>query len=438
MVTKPEWLLESYANVEQVDDFIKHFTDITRRVYIEGGKDIQKCLRAYVARSDYLCYVTHTGELRLGQVEINLSSVVGPDVMENLVEFHKDTMSHYRPMDTAFPLTGQPENRPRTKLSEFLAVIPSVYTRKFPERAGDTVVILFVSGDQESNWPEIQAEIREVRKHGHLVYQTTFAKLVAMFDGNTSATREIDGTQRLVLAGVGGREGWVEVCCVYWRTAYTPVQYPTAEYWRVRELLEGSEAVVIPSAISQLAGLKKVQQLWCQEDHLARLVPSEWKRHLLQSCFVAQVDPSAYAVDPKTQAMVDEALQHPERFVLKPQREGGANNYYNEEIPPRLVKEMHRPISSYILMHKIPAAVQRTAVVERVGRRIWNQESISELGVYAATLMDGPDCVKSDALGYLLRTKGRHCEEGGVSIGAAVFDSVYLVSDKEYLSGLVV
>eukprot|EP01057_Protomagalhaensia_wolfi_P000729 Protomagalhaensia_wolfi_Nauph_80__728@NODE_1416_length_1540_cov_5_500333_g1095_i0_p3_GENE_NODE_1416_length_1540_cov_5_500333_g1095_i0NODE_1416_length_1540_cov_5_500333_g1095_i0_p3_ORF_typecomplete_len103_score11_56GSH_synth_ATP/PF03917_17/1_5e21_NODE_1416_length_1540_cov_5_500333_g1095_i011421450 len=102
------------------------------------------------------------------------------------------------------------------------------------------------------------------------------------------------------------------------------------------------------------------------------------------------------------------------------------------------MEEMHRPISSYILMHKIPAAVQRTAIVERVGRRISDQESISELGVYAAMLMDGPNCVKSDSLGYLLRTKGRHSEEGGVSIGAAVFDSVYLVSDKEYMEDLVV
>ena len=33
---------------------------------------------------------------------------------------------------------------------------------------------------------------------------------------------------------------------------------------------------------------------------------------------------------------VSRALEHPEKFVLKPQREGGGNNIYGEDIRPFL------------------------------------------------------------------------------------------------------
>jgi glutathione synthase len=36
--------------------------------------------------------------------------------------------------------------------------------------------------------------------------------------------------------------------------------------------------------------------------------------------------------DPITAAVMQEALQQPERFVLKPQREGGGNNLYGPEL----------------------------------------------------------------------------------------------------------
>jgi hypothetical protein len=48
-------------------------------------------------------------------------------------------------------------------------------------------------------------------------------------------------------------------------------------------------------------------------------------------------DPSA----PETAAVIAEAVEQPERFVLKPQREGGGNNLYGEELVARL-KEVRR------------------------------------------------------------------------------------------------
>ena len=43
--------------------------------------------------------------------------------------------------------------------------------------------------------------------------------------------------------------------------------------------------------------------------------------------------------DPKIQELVDDAIKHPENYVLKPQKEGGGNNYFNEEMREILIKK---------------------------------------------------------------------------------------------------
>ena len=59
--------------------------------------------------------------------------------------------------------------------------------------------------------------------------------------------------------------------------------------------------------------------------------------------------------DPKIQELVDDAIKHPENYVLKPQKEGGGNNYFNEEMREILIKKEN--IKSFLLMTKIDAPV---------------------------------------------------------------------------------
>ena len=48
------------------------------------------------------------------------------------------------------------------------------------------------------------------------------------------------------------------------------------------------------------------------------------------------------------------ALASPERFVLKPQREGGGNNVYGADIRPVLERMQHsRERTAYILMDRL-------------------------------------------------------------------------------------
>ena len=58
-----------------------------------------------------------------------------------------------------------------------------------------------------------------------------------------------------------------------------------------------------------------------------------------------------------TSQVLQDAAEHPDRYVLKPQREGGGNNLYGPQLKERL--ENKEGLSAYILMQRIRPPVQR-------------------------------------------------------------------------------
>ena len=72
--------------------------------------------------------------------------------------------------------------------------------------------------------------------------------------------------------------------------------------------------------------------------------------------------------DPDTAAVLEEAANSPERFVLKPQREGGGNNLYGEELRERLADR--RGLAAYILMQRIQPPINTCADGLQASRHI--------------------------------------------------------------------
>ena len=119
------------------------------------------------------------------------------------------------------------------------------------------------------------------------------------------------------------------------------------------------------------------------------------------------------------------ARANPEDWVLKPQREGGGNNFYDQEIVEKLDKSTLEELKQYILMKKIkatpsPAIFMRDNVKHSCTR-------ISELGVYGIVLSDPNGIQINESAGSLLRSKFSEANETGVAAGFGVLDSVLLV-----------
>ncbi|XP_019053179.1 PREDICTED: glutathione synthetase, chloroplastic-like isoform X3 [Nelumbo nucifera] len=230
---------------------------------------------------------------------------------------------------------------------------------------------------------------------------------------------EIDAEGELLPDGtllVGGQE----IAVIYFRAGYTPNDYPSESEWRARLLVEQSSAIKCPSISYHLTGTKKIQQELAKPNVLERFLENKDDISKLRKCFAG-----LWSLDDSS--VVKNAIESPELFVLKPQREGGGNNIYGDnvrEILLKLEQEGREELAAYILMQRIfPTA--SSAFLVRDG--IYHQENaISELGIYSAYLRNKEKVIMNDQCGYLVRTKVSSSNEGGIAAGYAVLDSIYL------------
>lgn len=95
-------------------------------------------------------------------------------------------------------------------------------------------------------------------------------------------------------------------------------------------MIEQSSAIKCPSINYHLAGTKKVQQALARPGMLKRFINDESKISEINQIFTG-----LYSLDNDEhgEAAVAMALKCPEKYVLKPQREGGGNNVYGDDIP---------------------------------------------------------------------------------------------------------
>lgn len=121
------------------------------------------------------------------------------------------------------------------------------------------------------------------------------------------------------------------------------------------------------------------------------------------------------------------AFSNPDAYVLKPQREGGGNNIYRSNIPKflrSLPDESH--YNAYILMELIQPPPLTNSII-RMGEVVTGGV-VGELGVFGTILWDSEgNVLGNEEAGWLLRTKGKGVDEGGVAAGFGCIDSVCLV-----------
>jgi len=117
------------------------------------------------------------------------------------------------------------------------------------------------------------------------------------------------------------------VALVYFRAGYAPNHFETENKWQAFKMIELSRAIKCPNVATFLAGMKKVQEfLYYDLLGLSDLCSNDQD--------LVDLHRSVYARFLKLDDRDDfeRVLSNPNEFVLKPQREGGGNNYYNDEI----------------------------------------------------------------------------------------------------------
>lgn len=133
-------------------------------------------------------------------------------------------------------------------------------------------------------------------------------------------------------------------------------------------------------------------------------------------------------MDENGNAAMDMALKNPERFVLKPQREGGGNNIYGSDIK-KFLESLKRPEerSAWILMDRITPPAQMNYLIRSGKNKIQFDQVISELGIFGVVIGDKDRVLVNKQVGHMFRTKLTTSNEGGLMSGTAVCDSPFLI-----------
>lgn len=123
------------------------------------------------------------------------------------------------------------------------------------------------------------------------------------------------------------------------------------------------------------------------------------------------------------------ALSDPHRFVLKPQREGGGNNVYGQDIKVLLESlKNKRDRTAYILMERIQPPSQLNYIVRPGDEKdLQLEESTVELGIFGVVLGDSENIILNKQAGHMMRSKLASSNEGGLMVGSGACDSPYLI-----------
>eukprot|EP00658_Telonema_sp_P-2_P059944 TRINITY_DN49011_c0_g1_i1.p1 TRINITY_DN49011_c0_g1~~TRINITY_DN49011_c0_g1_i1.p1 ORF type:complete len:225 (-),score=55.71 TRINITY_DN49011_c0_g1_i1:16-690(-) len=208
----------------------------------------------------------------------------------------------------------------------------------------------------------------------------------------------------------------------YYRAGYMPEHYDAKSAWNGRRVLELSRSIQAPSIAYQLMGCKKVQQTLALPGVVERFL-DPFEAQMLRSSLVGH-----YSMAPgETSADLFQKIRDcPGDYVLKPQREGGGNNIYGDDVQAAVESLTPDELGSYILMDIIQTESSCTHMVKG-GKLISDVMIKSELGIYGVLVRRDDQYIVNHAVGWLLRSKTASSNETGINAGYGMLDGIELV-----------
>ncbi|KKK20168.1 glutathione synthetase [Aspergillus ochraceoroseus] len=412
-----------------VDDFISNLWKVHLAVKKEG---YVQTLSLGLFRSDYMPHIPSDSAVpQLHQVEFNTISSSFGGLSSLVASLHTELLNSPPGHPIAYPphplleSNQPPKNTAVESLSAGLAAAHTAYglSRSTPALPR---CILFIVQENERNVFDQLALSRQLAK----VHKIPVFRLLSSEVLDHTTIPSSNPSRPLIYRPPHAPEGTeFEVTTVYLRCFYTPTDYKSERDWEARTQLERSAAIKCPTVLNQLSGSKIVQQVLASTtgpDHLSSFLADTDPAIIakLRNTFAPQYDLSEggqgreLALNPETA----------ENHVLKPQREGGGNNIYKSAIPDFLRSIPENEWKRWILMELItpPAAAKNIAL--RSDGEVLSGAVIGELGIYGTILWDqaGGEILRNEQGGWLMRTKAKDVNEGGVATGFSSLDSVVL------------
>lgn len=366
-----------------------------------------------IYRYDYFVNVQNQ-QHSLRMVEMNCIAASFACLGTKTSEMHRFLASHPA-CNFDINMQNLPINHAIQSLARGIATAHTQYIRRHsPPSTVRTVVLLVGQPGERNSYDQDILRIAVWKEHQVEIIRLTLAQIIDQ--------AFLDEYSNLYVTFPANTSHHVLVTTVYFRAGYSPDDYPSEKEWEARALIEKSLAAKCPSIAVQLVGTKKIQQILDLPGEVERFIDSKEDADAIRATFARQYSLSSTQEGAKAAKM---AINNPDAFVLKPQREGGGNNLYGEQLKHALQSMSDNERAAYVLMDKIMPPVVKSVLI-RDGEPIYT-DIVSEFGVYGVHVMNGTDHVENESGGTLLRSKPASQDDGGVAAGVAVLDSPLLV-----------
>ncbi|XP_017266719.1 glutathione synthetase [Kryptolebias marmoratus] len=392
-----DFLQEALASTIEVDEFTARLFKIHQQILKEGGS---QSVVLGLNRSDYMLDQKEDKTSSLKQIEINTIAASFGGLSSRTPHVHRCVLKLAGRLEESRLIL---DNNPAAGLAGAIIKAWELY-------GSERAAVMFLVEEVMINIFDHRFIENELRKRNVPTIRKQF--------DDVAKTGSLDQDKRLFVDGT-------EVAVVYFRTGYMPQNYISEESWEARLMMERSLAAKCPDIHTHLVGTKKVQQVLARPGVLERFFPAQ--PEVVQQ--IRATFTGLYTLDmgPEGDRTEQMALAEPERFVLKPQREGGGNNLYGSDIIQVLNAVRGTPErTAYILMDKIsPATVQNYLLRRDAVLKV--SHCLSELGVFGVYVRQGREMLMNECVGHLLRTKSSEHSDGGVAAGVAVLDNPLLL-----------
>ena len=216
----------------------------------------------------------------------------------------------------------------------------------------------------------------------------------------------------------------------YFRASYTENDYPNDEAWQGRELIELSTAVKVPDINTFLTTFKIFQYQLSKPQILMRYCHSELIINDIVRFFggiynIRDMSPE------NIKELFNKIKTEPDKYILKPMKEGGGNNITGEklkEIIPEEGAEISDIIKNSVIVDKIESYIHEGLVIRNEKLKV--QNSISEYSIYGIILTNENNLIINKSVSFLVRTKDKESIEGGIMEGAGSIDIPCLLNIK--------
>lgn len=396
-----EFLEKTLKNVIKVDDFTRNLWEIYEKTRAEG---VTQPISMSILRNDLMLDKNkcHTG-ICLSQIEINTVSVSFGASTTQMTKFHKNILNY----------TNNQKFIPNQIENDNLSFMAKGIVDAWKLYENPNAYIVFVISKNERN-------IGDQRLLENRCYDfESSLKIKRLSMDQIYENAKLDDKKILIYDD----EFEIEIGLVYYRAGYAPTDYNSENDWSARLLVERSLAIKSPNIQQHLAGAKRIQQALCEPGVMQRFIKDQDIIDKLKVTFVPQYSFEKENFDKTVQIM----LENSQNFVLKPQREGGGNNIYREDIL-KFYDELSdkSELQGYILMTIVDPFISQNYVIKTDKKMYEKEDLISELGVFGILITKSNEIISNTTGGYLIRTKPLAVNEGGVATGYAALDSLIL------------